>query len=102
MRAPGCVPGSDIQFGVGFFKMFALSSVELTRLFHGSFEALTLEVKHCFGRASVAATHSCLLTPALEHLLCNTGSSAACEAAAEPAQLPGSYIIQLPMRSSRF
>lgn len=82
--------------------MFALPSVKLTRLFHGSFEALTLEWKRCFGRALVGATHSCVLTPALEHLLCNTGSSAACEAAAEPAQLPGSYIIPLYMWSSCF
>lgn len=82
--------------------MFALSSVKLTRLVHDSFEALTLEWKHCFGRALVVATHDRLLTPALEHLLCSTGSSAACEAAAEPAQLPGSYIIQLYMWSSCF
>lgn len=75
MRTPGCVPGSDIRFGVGFLKMFALSNVKLTRLFHGSFEALTLEWKHCFGRGLWWLPPE-PLTPAWEHLLCNTGSPA--------------------------
>lgn len=46
--------------------MFALSSVKLTRLFYRSFEALTLKWKCCFGRASLVATHNCLLDTRFE------------------------------------